>query len=293
MFLLTQFVGLYVVNHYSSVKIIDGEKVIVDSPKLPYGLDNPQVEKEIDFLKMLPSIILSFVMAILILLFLTRTRSDIVMKIWFFIVVTLALSITFNSFIPAFKFSTILALAIALPLSLLKIFKRHFLIHNSTEIFIYPGIAAIFVSILNIWTVVIILLLISFYDMWAVWHTGFMQKMAKYQIKKLKIFSGFFIPYMTKQIRDKIKKLSPAQLKKKKIQVHVAILGGGDVVFPIIASGVILKTLGLIPALLVILGATIGLSILLFLAEKKKFYPAMPFITFGIFIGIILGYLII
>ena len=46
MFLLTQFVGLYVVNHYSSVKIIDGEKVIVDSPKLPYGLDNPQVEKE-------------------------------------------------------------------------------------------------------------------------------------------------------------------------------------------------------------------------------------------------------
>jgi len=199
MFLLTQFVGLYVVNHYSSVKIIDGEKVIVDSPKLPYGLDNPQVEKEIDFLKMLPSIILSFVMAILILLFLTRTRSDIVMKIWFFIVVTLALSITFNSFIPAFKFSTILALAIALPLSLLKIFKRHFLIHNSTEIFIYPGIAAIFVSILNIWTVVIILLLISFYDMWAVWHSGIMQKMAKYQIEKLNVFSGFFVPYLSKK----------------------------------------------------------------------------------------------
>jgi len=292
MFLITQFVGLYVVNHYSPMKIVNGEKVIVDSQKLPYGLDTPQIEKDVDFLKMLPSIILSFVMAILILFFLTKTRSDIVMKIWFFIVVSLALAITFSAFIPAFKFSTIIALAVAIPLALLKIFKRHFLIHNITEIFIYPGIAAIFVSVLNIWSVVIILLLISFYDMWAVWHTGFMQKMAKYQIKKLKIFSGFFIPYMNKKIRDKIKGLSSAQLKKKKIPINVAILGGGDVVFPIITSGVILKTLGFVPALLVILGATIGLTTLLVLAEKKKFYPAMPFITFGMFIGIILGYLI-
>ncbi len=81
-------------------------------------------------------------------------------------------------------------------------------------------------------------------------------------------------------------------MKKKKVSVHVAILGGGDVVFPIITAGVMLKTLGLIPALLVIAGATIGLITLLLLAEKKKFYPAMPFITMGIFIAIILSYLI-
>lgn len=293
MFLVTQFIGLYVVDHYSTQKVIDGKQVFLnDSNQLPYGMDTPDLTQQRDFFSILPSLILSFIIAIVLLFFLMKKKADWVMKVWFFVVITLALGIAFNSFIPSFKYSSLLALVIAIPLALLKIFKRHFIIHNLTELFIYPGIAAIFVSILNIWTMVILLLIISFYDMWAVWHTGFMQKMAKYQMKQLKIFSGFFVPYLTKELRAKLKKFSKAQLKTKKIPVHVAILGGGDVVFPIITSGVILKTLGLIPALLVVAGATIGLVTLLFLAKKKRFYPAMPFITMGIFIGIIIGYFI-
>jgi len=49
---------------------------------------------------------------------------------------------------------------------------------------------------------------------------------------------------------------------------------------------------GFIPAVFTIAGATLGLSLLLILSEKKKFYPAMPFITGGIFIGLILSYLL-
>jgi presenilin-like A22 family membrane protease len=129
--------------------------------------------------------------------------------------------------------------------------------------------------------------------MWAVWHSGIMQKMAKYQINKLNIFSGFFVPYVSKKVRQKLKKMKKSELKKKKIRVNMAILGGGDVVFPIIAAGVMLKTLGLLSSIFVIIGATLGLSYLMFFAEKKKFYPAMPFITAGIFAGIILSYLIL
>jgi len=128
--------------------------------------------------------------------------------------------------------------------------------------------------------------------MWAVWHSGIMQKMAKYQINELKIFSGFFIPYASKKIKMQIQKIKESKKKlDKKIKVNVAILGGGDIIFPIITSGVMLKTLGFIPAIFVIIGATIGLSYLFFFAKKKKFYPAMPFITAGIFLGIITGYL--
>jgi presenilin-like A22 family membrane protease len=83
-------------------------------------------------------------------------------------------------------------LVIALPLAFTKIYGRNFLVHNLTELFIYPGIAAVFVPILNIWTIIVLLILISIYDMWAVWHSGIMQKMAKYQINQLKIFSGFY-----------------------------------------------------------------------------------------------------
>ena len=73
----------------------------------------------------------------------------------------------------------------------------------------------------------------------------------------------------------------------------MAILGGGDIVFPIIAAGVMLKTLGIASALLVALGATLGLAYLFFFAEKRKFYPAMPFITGGILAGILISYLIL
>jgi len=221
-----------------------------------------------------------------------------VLKVWFFLVVAFALWLSIFAFeilvpweIPL-KAALIVPIILAVPLAVIKIFKPHILVHNFTELLIYPGIASVFVPILNVWTISALLILISVYDIWAVWHSGIMQKMAKYQINKLKIFSGFFIPYASKKIKMKIKKMKRSELKKKKIKINIAILGGGDVVFLIIASGVIFKILGLGPALFVILGALLGLTGLLFFAERKKFYPAMPFISAGIFIGMILSYLI-
>ena len=134
--------------------------------------------------------------------------------------------------------------------------------------------------------------------------------MARYHIDNLKVFPGFFIPYLSKKDREKVKlwkrTLTKRQLDQKKIKVNVAILGGGDIVFPIIASGVILQTPfislplglkpfmgGLIPALFIIFGALLGLTYLFFFFSKpKKAYPAMPFITAGILIGMILSYLL-
>lgn len=113
--------------------------------------------------------------------------------------------------------------------------------------------------------------------------------MAKFQMNELKIFGGFFVPYMTKQVREKIAKLKASKSKKGKgIKVNLAILGGGDVVFPIITAGVFLKFYGLIPALFVIIGATLALLFLFALSEKKKFYPAMPFISSGIFLALLI-----
>ena len=282
MFIVTQLIGIYVVNHYIS-----------KDNQLPYGMTPPEPQKESDFYtSFLPSIIIAFIIAISLLFFLTKFNAEFILKIWFFLVVIIALGITLTSFISEWKYAPLYALILAVPLAFIKIYKRNIVVHNITELFIYPGIAAVFVPILNIWTIVALLILISIYDMWAVWHSGIMQKMAKYQINKLKIFSGFFVPYISRSVRDKIKKMSKKDLVKKKIKVNLAILGGGDIIFPIITAGVVLKTLGLGSALLVTLGATIGLASLFFYAEKKKFYPAMPFISAGIFIAMIVSYLL-
>jgi len=290
MFVITQFIGLYVVDHYFS-----------EENELPFGLETPKVEKQADYSIFFGLIIIAFIIAIFLFFFLAKFKIEFILRLWFFVVVVIALSITifsvtrnFDKFL--FGIIPLIAILVALPLAIIKIFKRNFFVHNFTELLVYPGIAAVFVPLLNIYTVIGLLVLISIYDMWAVWHSGIMQKMAKYQINKLKIFSGFFVPYLSKQMKTKIKKwkktMKKTELKKKKIKINIAILGGGDVIFPIITAGVMLKTLGLIPAILVILGATLGLGYLFFFSEKKKFYPAMPFITGGIIVAIVLSYLI-
>ena len=309
MFIITQLIGIYVVGFYSPVKILNGEVTNVSAPELPFGLETPELKEKSEFNYAFVSIIIAFMIAISLLLFLTRLNAEFFLRLWFFLVIIISLVIAFNVFTYQvglfsykinflswkFPISWLIALVISLPLAYIKIYKRGFLVHNFTELLVYPGIAAVFVPILNIYTISLLLILISVYDAWAVWHSGIMQKMAKYQINKLNIFSGFFVPYISKKVKMqmiKLKESKSGNIKNKKIKVNIAILGGGDVVFPIITSGVMLKTLGLFPALLVALGATLGLTYLFFFAEKKKFYPAMPFITTGIFLGIVASYLL-
>ncbi len=304
MFVITQFIGLAVLQAdiFHIEQEINGTIQTVSNPYLSW-IAPPELETDRDFFSMFPSLLIAFIIAISLLFLLSKFKFKFILKGWFLVVVCVALFLTIYAFekLVPWTINPILAMIIpaiiAIPLALVKIFGRNFIVHNITELFIYPGIAAIFVSILNFWTIIILLILISIYDIWAVWHSGFMQKMAKYQINKLKIFSGFFVPYISKKMRLKLKKMR-AKAKKtksklnKKIKVNIAILGGGDIIFPIITAGVVLKTWGIIPALFVIAGATLGLSYIFFFAKKKKFYPAMPFITAGIFIGIILSYVL-
>ncbi len=297
MFLVTQLIGLAVIYSYTPIVQqveINGTLQNVTINPLPYGLEPPEVEKGISLI----SIIIAFIVAVVFVFLLTKLKAALFIRLWFFIVVIIVLAITFNAllswFIPYNFYPEIVSLLIALPLAIYKIFKRNLIVHNLTELLIYPGIAVVFVPLLNTWTIIALLLIISVYDIWAVWHSGFMQKMAKYQINELKLFAGFFVPYLNKKQRELIKeaKAKKSQKLKRSMKVNLAILGGGDVVFPIITAGVIFRTLGLLPALIVSICATISLFVLFVFAKKGKFYPAMPFITAGLLVGIGLAYLV-
>jgi presenilin-like A22 family membrane protease len=291
LFLLAQLIGIAVVNSYKEETISyedeSGNIVNKTTYGLPYGLDPPQeTNPEINIF----SFLIALFFAVFIFLILMKLQAEILLRIWFLLVVVIALSVTINSMFTNNIYSPIIAGCIAVPLGLLKMFRRSVIIHNFTELLIYPGIAAIFVPLLNLTTVSILFVIISIYDMYAVWHSGFMQKMAKYQIEKVKVFNGFFIPNIDKKILSKIKKST--KLSTKNVKVPIAILGGGDIIFPILMSGVVLTTLGLIQSIIIALGATVALAFLFIYSQKGKFYPAMPFISVGCFVGLAIAFLI-
>jgi len=311
MFVITQLIGLFVISIYQHPGNI-----------LPFNMQPPA---EVSPTEAFPSIIIAFIIAIGLFFVLTKINAEKLIRFWFFIVTALALGLTLKALflfgfkdivitntipilsyiIPEFSvFSLIIFFIIALPLALIKIFKRNIIVHNLTELLIYPGIAAVFIPILNVYTIVILLLLISIYDIWAVWHSGFMQKMAKYQINNLKIFTGFFIPYANKKEKTKIKNIKDKyreksekflqnKLEKAKIKVNLAILGGGDIIFPIITAGIFYKYFGIIPALIITLTATLAILYLFVFAKKGKFYPAMPYLSAGMYIGMIIDWILI
>ncbi|MFA4960889.1 MAG: presenilin family intramembrane aspartyl protease [Candidatus Pacearchaeota archaeon] len=299
MFLATQFIGLFIVGSYlpETQTIVnpatgETEEIVLEKP-LPYNLGGT-TEDAPNFI----SIVFSFVIAFFLIFLLMKYKWKFIIRVWFFIVVTIALLISLNAILNNFIVSAaLISLIISIPLAYLKIFRPNFIVHNVTELLIYPGIAAVFVPLLNPISVIILLILISIYDMWAVWKSGIMQKMAKFQMEELKLFGGFLVPSLSKKDKIQIKNIKqkykgkkiPAKYKNKKYKVNLAILGGGDIIFPIITSGVFMKFYGIIPALFVMFGALVGLTYLSLITEKEKSYPAMPYITVGIFLGMILA----
>ena len=276
-FFISQVVGLAVVNQY-----IDYEKteevgeVVYEA--LPYDMERPPIEEKSSFVFIMAAVLIGT----LIVLLLIKFRKPKLWKAWFFFAVTLTLAISLSAFMPQY-----FALSLAILFAALKIFRPNVIIHNLTEIFIYGGLAAIFVPVMNLFAAIALLVLISIYDAYAVWKSKHMVKMADFQTKS-NIFAGLFIPYGGASMRVKKTKI-PKPPKKGRI----AILGGGDIGFPLLFAGVVMKGLmmsnifwiGFLKSLIIPLFATVALSILFIKSEKDKFYPAMPFITAGCLLG--------
>ncbi len=278
-FLLAQFLGLAILNQY-----IDQDKTLAEGKtifkELPIG-ERPPLEERTSYFP----VILAILIGTGFLWLLIKYKLIWLWKFWFLVAVIVSLAIAFSALI-----KPELALILALILGLWKIFKPNFWVQNLTELFVYGGLAAIFVPLFNLWSAIILLILISIYDAYAVWKSKHMIVLAKSQSKS-GMFAGLVLPYrISKFIPLKIKQ--KAGTIKKTIKVRTAILGGGDLGFPLIFSGVILKEFGLWQALIIPIFAMMGLAVLFWKAEEKKFYPAMPFISVGCFTGLGLIWLI-
>lgn len=273
-FLIAQFIGLGVLYQY-----IDAEKSAetgeVEFVELPL-IERPEFDEQTSYIPAIIAILLGTV----IIMFLMKRKTQWLWKFWFLMAVVITLTIAFSSFMP-----TLAAGLLALFLGIWRIFKPNVLIQNGTELFIYGGLAAIFVPLFNLFSVSILMILIAIYDAYAVWKSKHMITLAKQQTDA-KVFAGLLIPYQIGKAKDVLKQKKNSAVKMVKVKVRTAMLGGGDVGFPLIFAGVVMKELSLWQSLIIPFFALAGLAILLWKAEEKKFYPAMPFIGAGCFIGL-------
>jgi presenilin-like A22 family membrane protease len=290
-FFLAQVMGLLVVNHYIDHKVSAETNTPVFQP-LPYNIERPEVENQsTSFIY----ITIAIIVGTLFILLIMKLNKPFIWKFWFFFTIFLTLAIAFAAFM-----DNIIAAALAFVLAFLKIKKPTLIIQNFTEIFIYGGLAAIFVPIINLFAVFMLLLVISIYDFIAVFKTKHMVKMAKFQSKS-EIFAGLLIPYGQKSSPGtKVSLKAPSAPKRshsRQEKRSVAVLGGGDIGFTLIFAGVVMKELmlvetvlvGFLKTLIIPVAVTIALILLLVKGQKNKFYPAMPFLS----AGCVVGYLIV
>ena len=283
-FFMSNFVGLLIINHYIDHKKTTETSVVSWEP-LPYNLERPEVKNQsVSFIYIALAILIGTILVLLLI----RFNKPMIWRIWFLFTVWLTLAIAFAAFINA-----IIAAALALVLAILKLYKPNVVVQNFTELFIYGGLAAIFVPIINLFAAFMLLILISVYDFIAVYKTKHMVKLAKFQSKS-KVFAGILIPYK----KEKISVVGdmPRKAEPKSKKYRMAILGGGDIGFTLIFAGVVMKELmlyqtplaGFLKVLIIPIVTSLSLLVLLLKAKHDKFYPAMPVLSLGCFIGYLL-----
>lgn len=266
-FLLSQIIGLFIVDAYIDVKSTEttGELQWKELPSIAgFQMERPDITPQQTMIYVGMAILVGTLLILLII----KLGTMLLWKLWFFIAITVCLQVGIGAFLPDF-----FALILAVFFALYKIISRNAIVHNVTEVFIYGGLAAMFVPVLNVVYAFIMLIALSLYDMYAVWKSKHMVKMATFQTES-GLFAGFFVPY-------KVKKTA-----------RIAVLGGGDIGFPLIFAGVVLKTQGFLPAIIVASFVTLSLLGLLMLSRQNKFYPAMPFLTAGCSLGYLVSVLI-
>jgi len=281
LFFITQIFGLITVNKYIKVEVINGTAQIAHSGTI-IG-EPPEIEdKTFTFI----SIVIAILIGTGLLLLLIKFRLGKLWKYWFFFSVWVTLTISLNVYV-----TRSIALILAAILAILKVFKKNVFVHNLTEVFIYTGIAIIIIPFLNLISAVSLLIAISLYDAYAVWKSKHMIKLAEYQTKN-KLFAGLYVPYKRKTEKIKGDKLPKPQKFEEPTN---AILGGGDMAFPLLFSAAVLEYLiltknipqigALLESFIIAITSTIALLILFVKGQRDKFYPAMPFISLGCFIG--------
>jgi len=285
LFITAQIVGLFLLSQtISEIKTTETGEIVVNYSEPLTG--RPDLEENESF----SYIVVMILIGTALLLLLIKFKLFKVWKAWFFLAIWGSLSIALSVLM-----KDEIAIILSLVLTYFKIYKPNAIIHNLTEIFVYAGLAILLSPLFTVFWAIMLLVAISIYDAIAVWKSKHMITLAKAQSAN-KMFAGLLIPYKKekKENKTKIELKLPRHIEVKEEQVSSAILGGGDIAFPLMFAGSVMtyliesglsQSMAFFKSLIIPLFSGLVLYLLFVKSQKGKFYPAMPFISLGCFIG--------
>lgn len=292
LFFTSQMVGLFIVSQY-----IDFSKNNTETVSYTTEVAIPEIEnKAFGLLYIISGIFI----ATLIMLIIIKFKQTNLWRMWFFLSVSVALYYALWPFVEkvatdsSIIYAPYVLVAIVAILAYLKLFTKIPFIHNGTELFIYGGLCALLLPILNVWYILALLIIMSVYDYWMTLRSKHMVVLAQ-SANKESLFAGLVVQKeatkTTKQRKKTIQTSKNKTVSTKTLQTskkedshsdNSAILGGGDMAFPLLyASSVMAYTNSFWFGALVSIGALIGLAVLFRLAQKNAYYPALPLISAG------------
>jgi presenilin-like A22 family membrane protease len=189
---------------------------------------------------------------------------------------------------------TYVALALAVIAGVTWIFWARIWLHDLLLLITLSGAASVFGFLFSPWTFMIFMLIIAVYDVVAV-RFGFMVWMAD-KFSESNALPAFILPKQIKDWRLSLGGARVGDLKKKEPEEReYAILGGGDIGFPLMLAVSVFFDTGLVNAILVGVFALIGLMgafLIQRLWLKGKPMPALPPIAFASLIGFLITILV-
>lgn len=224
------------------------------------------------------------VVATALMLLLYKYRFGSLITVWFYSALGVTLLLFFGSFL-----STLISLVVAAGLLTLRIKSKSLWTRNFVDIFSYAGAGAFFGTMIGPLPAMIFLGVLAIYDILSVFYTGHMVSLAEEGMDS-NTFMGIVYPKEGGNVDEVELKKEPDEGEKK---VKIGVLGGGDVIAPMILSISLLNSFGVLASFLTSLGALAGLYFLFNIMDENSFYPAIPFIAAGAVIGFFISLLLI
>lgn len=213
-----------------------------------------------------------------------RFNAELLIRIWMVLALVMTTFLFFGSFFDLVTATLLTGLAF-----LGRYRARSFAATNLYTVFPFAGAGALFGSILGFVPAVLLLGLLSVYDYVSVNISQHMVSLAKSGIAS-DTFMGFSYP---KEDGVDMEDMEPVPADEAdEDTVKVGMLGGGDIVIPMLFAVAALRDFGPIPALMSVLGATVLLHLLLTKSREGQFYPAIPVVASGAVAGFLLGLLL-